>query len=289
MRLFRWGHTGREKPGIVDRNGRHRDLSGVIDDINGTTLSPASLQHINGLDLSDLPVVPPDIRIGPCIGNVRNFLAIGLNYSDHAREANMKVPEEPIVFSKCTSCICGPYDDVIIPPRSEKTDWEVELAVVMGGPAYCLDEVDSMRAVAGYCICNDLSERNLQLERGGQWTKGKSFPTFGPLGPYLVTVEEVEDVHNLSIWLELNGERIQSSSTREMIFNVSEIVSYISHCMRLQPGDVIATGTPYGVGMGMKPQKYLRKGDALRCGIEGFGEQHQRCRDFEGTINTSGN
>lgn len=281
MKLVRFGEAGREKPGIVDVQGQIRDLSSVTPDITGATLSSESLSRIRSVDPNTLPLAPSGQRLGPCVGEVRNFIAIGLNYADHAAETGAPIPAEPIVFNKAPSCIVGPHDDVIIPRGSQKTDWEVELAIVIGNRASYVGANEALDYVAGYCICNDVSEREFQLERGGTWTKGKGCPTFGPLGPWLVTKDEIPDVQNLSMWLDVNGERMQTGSTTTMIFNVAQIVSYVSHFMILEPGDVITTGTPPGVGMGMKPPRYLKAGDVVTLGIEGLGEQRQRFVAFE--------
>jgi 2,4-didehydro-3-deoxy-L-rhamnonate hydrolase len=281
MKLVRFGEAGREKPGIVDAQGQMRDLSGVIPDIAGAILSPESLSRIRNVDPNTLPIAPSGQRLGACVGQVRNFIAIGLNYADHAAETGAPIPAEPIVFNKAPSCIVGPNDDVIIPRNSQKTDWEVELAIVIGERASYVAANEALEFVAGYCVCNDVSEREFQIERGGTWTKGKGCPTFGPLGPWLVTKDEIPDPQNLSMWLDVNGERMQKGSTRTMIFNVAQIVSYVSHFMILEPGDVITTGTPPGVGMGMKPPRFLKAGDVMALGIEGLGEQRQRLVAFE--------
>lgn len=283
MKLVRFGEAGREKPGLVDAQGQVRDLSGLVPDITGATLSPETLNRIRQTDPSTLPAAPPGQRLGPCVGQVRNFIAIGLNYADHAAETGAAIPAEPIVFNKAPSCIVGPNDDVIIPRGSQKTDWEVELAIVIGERASYVGANEALEFVAGYCVCNDVSEREFQIERGGTWTKGKGCPTFGPLGPWLVTRDEIPDPQNLTMWLDVNGERMQNGSTRTMIFNVAQIVSYVSHFMILEPGDVITTGTPPGVGMGMKPQRFLKAGDEVALGIEGLGEQRQRVVAFEGS------
>ncbi|QRM31525.1 fumarylacetoacetate hydrolase family protein [Microvirga sp. VF16] len=288
MKLVRFGETGREKPGLVDSSGQIRDLSGLVADITGATLSSEILDRIRRTDPSTLPVAPSGQRLGACVGQVRNFIAIGLNYADHAAETGAAIPAEPIVFNKAPSCIVGPNDDVIIPRGSQKTDWEVELAIVIGERASYIGANEALDFVAGYCVCNDVSEREFQLERGGTWTKGKGCPTFGPLGPWLVTKDEIRDPQNLSMWLDVNGERVQNGSTKTMIFNVAQIVAYVSHFMILEPGDVITTGTPPGVGMGMKPQRFLKAGDVVSLGIEGLGEQRQRFVAFEGPpIDTS--
>ncbi|WP_114946829.1 fumarylacetoacetate hydrolase family protein [Microvirga calopogonii] len=282
MKLVRFGDAGREKPGLIDSSGQIRDLSGIVPDINGSSLSAETLERIRKTDPATLPVAPSGQRLGACVGQVRNFIAIGLNYADHAAETGAPIPAEPIVFNKAPSCIVGPNDDVIIPRGSQKTDWEVELAIVIGERASYVGANEALNFVAGYCVCNDVSEREYQIERGGTWTKGKGCPTFGPLGPWLVTKDEVPDPQNLSMWLDVNGERVQNGSTKTMIFNVAQIVSYVSHFMILEPGDVITTGTPPGVGMGMKPQRFLKAGDVVSLGIEGLGEQRQRFVAFEG-------
>ncbi len=282
MKLVRYGAPGREKPGIIDPDGRIRDLSGIVPDITGDTLGPKSLAKIRRAKIDSLPKVRGGARLGPCVGNVRNFLAIGLNYSDHAAEAGMPVPGEPIVFNKAPSCICGPNDDIMLPKGSQKTDWEVELAIVIGQRARYLGKREALEYVAGYCIANDVSEREFQLERAGQWTKGKGCETFGPLGPWLVTTDEIPDPQKLDMWLDVNGERMQSGSTKTMVFGVAHIVWYLSQFMVLEPGDVIATGTPPGVGMGKKPEpRFLKAGDVVSLGIEGLGEQQQRVVRFK--------
>jgi 2-keto-4-pentenoate hydratase/2-oxohepta-3-ene-1,7-dioic acid hydratase in catechol pathway len=283
MKLVRYGQPGQEKPGLVGPDGQIRDLSGVVPDIDGAMFASGGLSKLKGLDPSTLPAAPAGARLGACVGNVRNFIAIGLNYADHAAETGAAIPAEPIIFNKAPSCIVGPNDDVVIPRGSLKTDWEVELVIVIGERAAYVGANEAMDYVAGFCVCNDVSEREYQLERGGTWTKGKGCPTFGPLGPWMVTKDEVADVHNLSMWLDVNGERMQRGSTKTMIFNVPKIVSYCSHFMILEPGDVITTGTPPGVGMGMKPQRYLKAGDVVTLGIEGLGEQRQRFVAFEGS------
>ncbi len=276
MKLVRYGDPGKERPGLIDGAGKLRDLSGVIGDLSGDALSPASLAKIAKLNPSDLPAAPGQPRLGPCVGRVGNFIAVGLNYADHAAETGAAIPKEPILFNKAPSCIVGPNDDVIIPKSSVKTDWEVELAVVIGSKASYVAENEAMNYVAGFCVCNDVSEREFQVERGGQWMKGKGCPTFGPLGPWLVTPDEIPDVQKLSMWLDVNGERMQNGSTSTMIFDVKMLVSYISHFMMLLPGDVITTGTPPGVGLGMKPPRFLKAGDTVSLGIEGLGQQTQR-------------
>jgi 2-keto-4-pentenoate hydratase/2-oxohepta-3-ene-1,7-dioic acid hydratase in catechol pathway len=291
MKLVRFGPPGQEKPGLVDTDGTIRDLSGVVSDIDGTTLSRSSLQRLRGVDPKSLPAALAGARIGPCVGNVRNFIAVGLNFADHAAETNSPIPAEPILFNKAPSCIVGPNDDIIIPRGSQKTDWEVELCIVIGERASYVGANEAMNYVAGFCICNDVSEREYQLERSGQWMKGKGCPTFGPIGPWLVTPDEIADVHSLSMWLDVNGEKMQRGSTKTMIFNVPKIVSYTSHFMILEPGDVITTGTPPGVGLGMKPPKFLKAGDVVTLGIEGLGEQRQRFVAYSNdnpAIDTSG-
>ncbi|HEX3472144.1 MAG TPA: fumarylacetoacetate hydrolase family protein [Silvibacterium sp.] len=276
MKLLRYGAPGQERPGMVDANGTIRDLSEVIPDLSGKFLLPQSLDRLRQFDPSTLPVVSGNPRIGPCVGGVGKFLCIGLNYSDHAAESGMTVPAEPIVFMKATSAISGPNDDVIIPRGSTKSDWEVELGVVIGKEAKYVTQEDALAHVAGYCVINDLSERAFQLEGTGQWVKGKSADTFGPIGPWLVTPDEVPDPQNLDLWLEVDGHRYQSGNTRTMIFGVAYLVSYLSRFMSLQPGDIISTGTPPGVGLGQKPPVYLRPGNTINLGIEGLGRQTQR-------------
>lgn len=278
MKLVRYGTAGQEKPGLIDAQGVLRDLSVQIADVGGEHLSPASLTRLAALNTASLPEVPGNPRLGPCVAGTGKFVCIGLNYSDHAAEAGMQAPSEPIVFMKATSAIVGPNDDVLIPRGSEKTDWEVELAVVIGRTAKYVSEADALDYVAGYCVANDVSERAFQIERQGQWTKGKSCDTFGPIGPWLVTRDEVADPGNLDMWLKVNGETMQQGSTRTMIFGVAHIVSYLSQFMPLQPGDVIATGTPPGVGMGKKPQRFLKPGDVVELGVAGLGEQRQTMR-----------
>ncbi|BAN25545.1 fumarylacetoacetate hydrolase family protein [Caballeronia insecticola] len=280
MKLLRYGAPGREKPGLLDSSGAIRDLSGVIGDIAGEALLPESLARLAKLDPATLPIVPAGERIGPCVGRIGKFICIGLNYADHAAESNLPVPSEPVVFNKWLSAVVGPNDDVRIPRGSKKTDWEVELGVVIGKGGAYIDEADALSHVAGYCVINDVSEREYQIERGGTWDKGKGCDTFGPIGPWLVTADEVPDPHKLPLWLEVDGKRYQNGNTSTMIFKVGEIVSYLSRFMSLQPGDVISTGTPPGVGMGQKPEAvYLRAGQTMRLGIEGLGEQQQRTVD----------
>src|SRR6202047_1932096 len=275
MKLVRYGEIGKEKPGLVDKSGQLRDLSAHLQDFVGDAFSPASLAKIAGLDPAKLPAVSGKPRIGAPVGGLPKFLAIGLNYSDHANEIGMPLPSEPIVFIKANNSLCGPNDAVEKPRGSTKLDWEVELAVIIGTRAKYVTEADALNYVAGYSICNDVSERFFQLERLGQWTKGKSHDTFGPLGPWVATKDEIADVHKLAMWLEVNGKRCQNGTTANMIFNVPKIVSYVSELMTLLPGDIIVTGTPAGVGAGMKPQKFLNVGDVVTLGIEGLGEQRQ--------------
>jgi 2-keto-4-pentenoate hydratase/2-oxohepta-3-ene-1,7-dioic acid hydratase in catechol pathway len=277
VKLLRYGPKGREKPGILDKDGKIRDLSAHVPDIAGTALLPDSLKKLAALNPAELPLASGDLRIGPCVGKIGKFVCIGLNYADHAAETGAPIPKEPIIFMKATSAVIGPNDEVEIPRGSKKTDWEVELGVVIGKAAKYVPENAAMDHVAGYCVINDVSEREFQIERGGQWDKGKGCDTFGPTGPWLVTKDEAPDPHNLAMWLEVDGKRYQNGSTRTMIFNVPKLVSYLSHFMSLQPGDVISTGTPPGVGMGQKPEPiYLKAGQTMRLGIEGLGEQQQR-------------
>jgi 2-keto-4-pentenoate hydratase/2-oxohepta-3-ene-1,7-dioic acid hydratase in catechol pathway len=276
MKLLRYGPPGQEKPGLVDEAGDTRDLSGVVGDLSGDVLRRASLDRLRALDPSTLPRVEGTPRLGPCVGSVGKLVCIGLNYSDHAAEAGMAIPSEPIIFMKATSAIVGPDDDVVIPRGSKKTDWEVELGVVIGDPAKYVEEKDALSHVAGYCVANDVSERAFQLEGTGQWVKGKACDTFGPLGPWLVTTDEVPDPQDLRLWLEVDGHRYQDGSTRTMVFGVAQLVSYLSRFMTLHSGDVISTGTPPGVGMGQKPPVYLRPGNRVVLGIDGLGEQRQR-------------
>ncbi|MBL8790230.1 MAG: fumarylacetoacetate hydrolase family protein [Rhizobiales bacterium] len=278
MKLLRYGPVGKEKPGMLDADGKIRDLSKVVADIGGDVLSPASLARLRKLKPERLPLVKGSPRIGPCVANPQKFIAIGLNYSDHAAESNLPVPPEPVVFTKQVSCLSGPNDDVTIPPRSKKSDWEVELGVIIGTKAKNIKKKDALKHVAGYCTINDLSEREFQTERAGQWTKGKSYDTFGPVGPWLVTADEVKNPQNLNLWLELNGKRVQDGNTKTMVFGVAHIVAYLSQFFTLMPGDIITTGTPPGVGMGMKPQRFLKPGDRMVIGIEGLGTQHQVVR-----------
>ncbi|MEN3930687.1 fumarylacetoacetate hydrolase family protein [Microvirga sp. W0021] len=273
MRFVRFGPSGQEKPGVLDAQGVIRDISSIVHDIDGRSLAAGLQNTLAETALETLPVVPETERLGPCIGNIRSFIGVGMNYADHALETGAAIPTEPVLFNKAPSCINGPNDDIIIPRQSRKTDWEVELAIVIGKRASYISSLDAPSVIAGYCICNDLSEREFQMERGGTWNKGKSCPTFGPLGPWFVTADEIKDTQKLDMWLDLNGERMQTGNTSTMIFTVPYIVSYISQFMILEPGDVITTGTPPGVGMGQKPQRFLKPGDKLTLGIEGLGSQ----------------
>ncbi len=277
MKLLRYGAPGTEKPGLLDAAGRVRDLSGVIVDIGGDTLRPEGITALQKLDPESLPLVEgtpqEDLRLGACVGNIGKYICIGLNYADHAEEAGMPIPEEPIIFNKWTSAVCGPNDPIQVPRGSVKTDWEVELGVVIGKPGIYIDEDEAMDHVAGFCVINDVSERDFQLHRAGTWDKGKGCDTFGPTGPWLVTPDEVADMDALEMWLDVNGERMQSGSTATLIFRIPHLVSYCSRFMSLQPGDVISTGTPPGVGMGQKPPRYLHGGETVSLGISGLGEQ----------------
>jgi 2-keto-4-pentenoate hydratase/2-oxohepta-3-ene-1,7-dioic acid hydratase in catechol pathway len=275
MKLLRYGPPGEEKPGLLDADGNLRDLSGHVADISGDTLLPESLARLKALDVTSLPRVKGNPRLGPCVGGTRKFICIGLNYSDHAAETGAAIPPEPIVFMKAVSAIVGPGDAIEIPRNSLKTDWEVELGVVIGKPAKYVSESNAMDHVAGYCVINDVSERAFQAERQGQWTKGKSADTFGPTGPWLVTSDEVRDPQALPMWLEVNGHRYQNGNTATMIYGVRYLVAYLSQFMSLQPGDIISTGTPPGVGLGQKPPVYLKPGDVVTLGIEGLGQQRQ--------------
>lgn len=277
MKLARFGAKGRERPALIDADGRLRDISAVVEDFNPTTLSAPGLAALRRLNPEDYPRVPARARIGTPLTGISKYVAIGLNYRDHARETGSPIPDEPVVFLKAINCINGPNDAIVQPPESTKLDWEVELGIVIGRRATRVAQADAMKHVLGYCVLNDVSERAFQKDRGGgQWTKGKGCDSFGPIGPWLVTRDEVPDPQNLRLWLEVNGERMQDSSTAEMIFGVAELVSYLSRFMTLMPGDVIATGTPPGVGLGQKPPRFLTPGDTLRLGIDGLGEQHQR-------------
>ena len=272
MKLLRYGPVGKERPGVLDKDGNLRSLEGFVDDVDGATLASGKL---DGIDTGKLPLVEETHRLGPCVAKVGKFLCIGLNYADHAVESGMQIPAEPEVFTKATSAICGPNDNIVQPKNSDKLDWEVELAVVIGKHTSYVSEEDAMDHIAGFCVCNDVSERTFQLERGNQWDKGKGCDTFGPIGPWLVTKDEIADPCNLSMWLEVNGHRYQDGNTRTMVFKPAFIVSYLSQFMSLQPGDVVSTGTPPGVGLGQKPPIYLKVGDKISLGIEGLGEQSQ--------------
>jgi 2,4-diketo-3-deoxy-L-fuconate hydrolase len=280
MKLLRYGPSGAEKPGLLDTSGRVRDLSGIVPDIAGPTLRPDGLRALQALDVDALPLVDGlpqrDLRLGPCVGGIGKFVCIGLNYADHAAEAGMPIPAEPIIFNKWTSAIVGPNDPIQIPRGSVKTDWEVELGVVIGEPGAYIDEADAMAHVAGLCVVNDVSEREFQIERAGTWDKGKGCDTFGPTGPWLVTLDEIANIDALDMWLDVDGERMQTGSTATLIFKIPHLVSYCSRFMSLQPGDVISTGTPPGVGMGQTPPRYLRGGEVVTLGIAGLGEQRSR-------------
>jgi 2,4-didehydro-3-deoxy-L-rhamnonate hydrolase len=278
MKLLRYGPSGQEKPGILDGKGGVRDLSDLVDDIGGTTLLATGLARLRDLDVASLPLVGRPDRFGPCVADVGKFVCIGLNYTDHAAESGMSIPQEPVVFAKWTSAICGPNDDTEIPRGSVKTDWEVELGVVIGAPGRYIDEGDAMSHVAGYCVINDVSEREYQFERGGTWDKGKGFDTFGPIGPWLVTADEIPDPHALGLWLEVDGRRYQNGNTGNMVFRIPKLISYLSEIMSLKSGDIISTGTPAGVGLGQKPPVFLRAGNVVRLGIDGLGEQRQEVR-----------
>jgi len=281
MKLVRYGQPGKEKPGLLDAAGKLRDLSGVIPDIGPAQLSDAVLAKLRRLKTENLPLVRGTPRLGCPLTGTGKFVAIGLNYADHAAESGLPIPKEPIIFMKATSCMQGPNDPVMLPKGSVKSDWEVELGVVIGTRARYVSQKEALDHVAGYCVVNDVSEREYQIERGGTWDKGKCCDTFGPIGPWLVTRDEVPNPHKLGMWLDLNGQRRQTGSTRTMIFGVAKLISYVSQFMTLEPGDVITTGTPPGVGMGMKPPSYLRKGDVMRLGIEGLGEQEQKVLPFK--------
>jgi 2-keto-4-pentenoate hydratase/2-oxohepta-3-ene-1,7-dioic acid hydratase in catechol pathway len=278
VKLLRYGEAGRERPGLIDKDGVIRDLSQHVADLGGETIDPKELDRLAGIDPASLAVVTGNPRIGPCVHGTGKFICIGLNYSDHAAETGATVPPEPIIFMKATSAIVGPDDDILIPRGSEKTDWEVELGVVIGRKAKYVSEADALDYVAGYCTINDVSERAFQTERSGQWTKGKSCDTFGPIGPWLVTKDEVPDPQDLPMWLTVNGEKVQDGSSRTMVYGVRYLVSYLSQFMTLHPGDIISTGTPPGVGMGMKPPRYLKAGDVIELGIEGLGNQRQNVK-----------
>ncbi|MER2510630.1 MAG: fumarylacetoacetate hydrolase family protein [Amaricoccus sp.] len=276
MKLLRFGPKDQERPGLLDAGGRLRDLSAHVEDIAGDALLPEGLARLAAIDPDSLPLVTGDPRIGPCVGRIGKFICIGLNYADHAAESGLAVPTEPVVFNKWTSAICGPNDDVEIPRGSKKTDWEVELGVVIGKGGRYIEEADALSHVAGFCVVNDVSEREWQIERGGTWDKGKGCDTFGPIGPWLVTPDEAGDVHNLGMWLDVDGRRRQTGSTSTMIFGVPTLIAYLTRFLSLRPGDVISTGTPPGVGLGQKPPTYLHGGEVMRLGIDGLGEQTQR-------------
>ncbi len=281
MKLLRVGAPGLEKPAILHSDGTYRDLSAIVPELRGLVLTPEGMARIRAVDPASLPVLDSSLRIGPCVDKVGKFICIGLNYADHAAETGAPIPAEPIIFMKATSAIIGPNDDVIIPKNAKKPDWEVELGIVIGKEARYVDEADAMDHVAGYCVVNDVSERHFQTERGGQWDKGKGCDTFGPIGPWLVTPDEVPDPQNLKMWLEVDGHRYQDGSTKTMIFGVATCVSYVSQFMSLQPGDIISTGTPPGVGMGIKPEPvWLKPGNVMHLGIEGLGEQRQSVKAY---------
>jgi 2,4-diketo-3-deoxy-L-fuconate hydrolase len=280
MKLLRYGPSGSERPAMLDNDGRIRDLSGIIPDLDEGTIGRVQLETLAAVDPRSLPIVEGSPRIGPPIRRVRNFVAVGLNYADHARETNTPIPDEPVLFNKAPSSVVGPDDAILLPPGSQKTDWEIELAIVMSEPAWQVTEAEAMTSVAGFTICHDVSEREYQIERGGQWTKGKSAPSFGPIGPWLVTPDEVPDVHDLAMQLCVNGETMQCENTRTMIFSVTFLVAYISRFMKLEPGDVITTGTPPGVGLGMKPPRFLKPGDVVELAIDRLGRQRQEIKAY---------
>ncbi|MGL5445760.1 MAG: fumarylacetoacetate hydrolase family protein [Rhabdaerophilum sp.] len=285
MKFLRFGPLGQEKPGVLDSKGRIRDLSGLIDDITPETIAAGRLEAIRtSINVAKLPVVRKKVRIGSCIARTGNFIAIGLNYAEHATETDAAIPKEPIIFNKAPSSLSGPYDDVVLPPGSVKSDWEVELAFIIGRKTFMTSEEKALEAIAGYCICNDVSEREYQLEREGQWVKGKCFPTFAPLGPWLVTPDEVPDPQNLSLWMDVNEKRIQNAHTHTMIFTIRRLIADVSRYMVLNPGDVITTGTPPGVGLGFKPPRYLKAGDTMKLSVEGLGEQLQRVVAWPGHL-----
>jgi 2-keto-4-pentenoate hydratase/2-oxohepta-3-ene-1,7-dioic acid hydratase in catechol pathway len=283
MKLIRFGPVGAERPGLIDQNGQRRDLSHLIDDFDGTFFNNDGLQQLAALsddEISACPIVAGSVRLGPPVAQVPKIVCVGLNYARHARESGMGVPEEPVLFFKSTTAICGPNDDLVIPKNSRKTDWEVELAVIIGKRAGYVEEADAMDYVAGYTVHNDYSEREFQLEKGGQWVKGKSCDTFAPIGPFLATKDEIKDPHNLNLWLKLNGKMMQNSTTADLIFNIPHLIHYISQYMTLLPGDIISTGTPSGVGLGLSPQQYLKPGDVVELGIEGLGSCSQTARAY---------
>lgn len=282
MKLVRFGPAGREKPGIIDATGQIRDLSQKVEDFSGANLAPDKLAALRTVDLAALPAVAPETRLGPPVAGTRTFIAIGLNYADHAKETGQELPAEPILFNKAASCISGPYDDVVYPKNSDRMDWECEIAFVIGRRARYVAEQDALRHIAGYCICNDVSERRFQTKRNGQWVKGKSAETFGPIGPWLVTTDEIEDPHSLAMSLDVNGIRKQTGSTATMIFQIPKLLAYVTEFMVLEPGDIVTTGTPPGVGSAKKPPEYLRPGDTMTLKIDGLGEQRQRVVAFTG-------
>ena len=281
MKLVRFGEAGKEKPGIIDGNGAIRDLTNKVTDFGGNGVSHSAIAKIRDVDIGKLPVVPGDLRLGSILNDVPNFYCVGLNYTKHAVETGMDIPKEPILFSKATSALSGPFDTVIIPKNSKKTDWEVELGVIIGENCEHVSESNALSVISGYCTINDVSEREFQAERGGQWIKGKSAPSFAPIGPYFVTNDEIDDPQNLGVELSLNGKTVQKSNTSDMIFSVAEIISYMTQFMRLRTGDIIATGTPSGVGMGMKPQRFLKAGDIMEIEVEGCGRQRQNTVNYE--------
>ncbi|MFG1462999.1 fumarylacetoacetate hydrolase family protein [Xanthobacter sp. DSM 24535] len=282
MKLVRFGEKGQEKPGLIDSTGKIRDISSLVQDIAGDVLTPEGLARIRAADPQAFPLAPEGVRLGSCVPRPGNFVAVGLNFADHAEETGNPIPDEPVLFNKAPNCVGGPNDVVMIPKGSTKLDWEVELLIVIGARARYVEKADALKHVAGYAVCNDVSERAFQIERGGQWTKGKGCETFGPIGPWLVTTDEMSDTSDLAMWLEVNGERVQDGSTRTMIFDPAYLVSYISQFMVLDPGDIITTGTPPGVGLGMKPPRYLKAGDVMKVGIQGLGEQQQTVVPFAG-------
>ena len=284
MKLLRYGPAGAEKPGLLDADGTIRDLSGHVADIDGDAISPEGLQRLSALDPASLPAVPGTPRLGPCVGGISKLICVGLNYADHAEESGLPIPEEPVLFSKAITSISGPNDDVVLPPNSVKTDWEVELGIVIGKVARYVSEEDALNHVAGYCVVNDVSERQDQIERSGQWVKGKSHDTFAPIGPWMVTANEIPDPQALAMFLDVNGERRQTGNTSTQIFDVKTVVSYISRFMTLMPGDVIPTGTPPGVGLGMSPPLFLKAGDEMHLGIDGLGEQRQRVVAYDAGV-----
>ena len=281
MKLVRFGEAGKEKPGIIDGNGAIRDLTDKVTDFGGNGVSHSAIAKIRDVDIGKLPVVPGDLRLGSILNDVPNFYCVGLNYTKHAVETGMDIPKEPILFSKATSALSGPFDTVIIPKNSKKTDWEVELGVIIGENCEHVSESNALSVISGYCTVNDISEREFQAERGGQWIKGKSAPSFAPIGPYFVTSDEINDPQNLGVELSLNGKTVQKSNTSDMIFSVAEIISYMTQFMRLRTGDIIATGTPSGVGMGMKPQRFLKAGDIMEIEVEGCGRQRQKTLNYD--------